>query len=165
MLAGVTRAVAAAAALAAMACSGCGGSSASSGDGGPLNVTAAFYPFEFVAARVGGSAAHVTNLTKPGAGPPDVELTAPQGGRLSRADLVVYERDFQPAVDDAVDQEASKAALDVATIAPLRQGFVPVEEGKLGDDKTADPHVWLDPDRVIGIADAVAARLSALRPE
>src|SRR4051794_31799161 len=152
-------AIVAAAAVAGAAClTGCGasdgrgGGDAGSGQADPLRVVAAFYPLQYVADRVAGTAATVTNLTKPGAEPHDLELSPRQVGAVSKADLVVYERGFQPAVDDAVAQEAHGRALDVATIATLRDG-----EG-------ADPHIWLDPTRMQRIANAVALRLAQLRP-
>jgi zinc transport system substrate-binding protein len=64
----------------------------------------AFYPLQFVApARCRRSRA-VTNLTQPGAEPHDLELTPRQVASLTTASLVIYERGFQPAVDEAVDR-------------------------------------------------------------
>src|SRR4051812_39871647 len=102
----------------------------SASDSQTLRVVVAFYPFEFVAKRVAGPAARVSNLTKPGAEPHDLELTPQQVGSLEKADLVVYERHFQPAVDDAVREHARKRSLDVAAIAPLHQGYTAIENGE-----------------------------------
>src|SRR3954447_6219871 len=102
---------------------GCGAAGTATGSParqpGQLSVVTAFYPFAFVAERVAGGHAVVTTLTQPGAEPHDVELTPRQVGSLSVADLVVYERSFQPAVDQAVDQSGASAVLDTATVVPL----------------------------------------------
>jgi zinc transport system substrate-binding protein len=115
-----------------------------------LTVVAAFYPLQFVTERVGGDMVRVTNLVKPGAEPHDLELNPRQVGQLSDADLVVYLKGFQPAVDDAVAQQAGDSAFDVATVQPLLDG---------GNGK--DPHLWLDPTRLAAISDRVADRLAA----
>jgi len=144
---------------------GASGTTASSGSGSPLHVATAFYPLEYLAARLGGDAATVEDLTAPGAEPHDLELTPQQVGRLSSDDLVVYLHGFQPAVDEAVEQQAQDAALDVATATSQQDGYVPVEEGvEQADEGGLDPHVWLDPEKYAEIAAAVGARLEQLAP-
>jgi zinc transport system substrate-binding protein len=128
---------------------------------GQLSIVTAFYPFAFLAERVAGRHAAVTSLTQPGAEPHDLELTPRQVGSLSSADLVVYERSFQPAVDQAVDQSGAVDVLDTATVVPLEPLGTPVEGH---EDGGLDPHVWLDPGNVARIATAVAQRLAARDP-
>jgi zinc transport system substrate-binding protein len=162
-----SRTVAAAAsgllALTAAACS------ANGADAGPgkVDVVAAFYPLQFITERVGGDAVSVTNLAKPGAEPHDLELNAQQVGKVSDADIVVYLKGFQPAVDEAVAQQGGDRAFDVATVAPLLDATASDpehdEEGDAGHEESAagakDPHVWLDPTRLAAIADRLAERL------
>lgn len=140
---------------------GCGavtaGPGAVAGHPGQLSIVTAFYPFQFIAERVAGSHATVTTLTQPGAEPHDVELTPRQVGAVSTADLVVYERTFQAAVDEAVDQSGAADVLDTASVVPLK----PLTAAQPGNGGL-DPHVWLDPANMVTIADAVAKRLSAL---
>src|SRR5690349_9006747 len=64
-----------------------------------LQVAAAFYPLAWVSEQVGGDHVEVTNLTKPGGEPHDLEPSVEQTADIAQADLVVYERGFQPAVD------------------------------------------------------------------
>jgi len=133
---------------------------------GTLQVATAFYPLEFLASRVGGDAATVENLTEPGAEPHDLELTPQQVARLGEGDLVVYLEGFQPAVDEAVAQQAEDAAFDVSQVTELSPGYVPIEEGVAEpDEQGPDPHVWLDPRRYADIADAVAERMGELEPD
>ena len=118
------------------------------GASGDLAVVTSFYPLQFVTERVAGPAVTVRNLTKAGAEPHDLELGPRDVADLGDADLVVYLAGFQPAVDTAVEQEASDTGYDVAPAARL--------------DREADPHFWLDPTRLADVADAVADRLAAL---
>jgi len=159
----------------------CGSGTTSPGAGGQpvqLEVVTAFYPFQFVTERVAGPHARVASLTQPGAEPHDLELTPRQVGSLSTADLVVYEKSFQPAVDEAVAQSGAADVLDTATVVPLQplgdagheheEGAAaePAEGEHTADDGhdhgDLDPHVWLDPTNLATIATAVADRLAAL---
>ena len=101
-----------------LALSACGAGAAGSSDG-RLSVVASFYPLQYAAEQVGGDLVRVSSLTKPGAEPHDLELTPRDIVRLTKADLVVYEKGFQPAVDDAVAQAAKGTALDVSAPAHL----------------------------------------------
>jgi len=153
-----------AALLALSVTAGCAGRAAASGfTGGRLNVVTAFYPLRFLADRITGGTADVTDLTKPGAEPHDVELNPRQVARIVDAGLVVYLDGFQPAVDQAVAQEAPERALDAASVVPL----LPLSTGTDGETETVhgmDPHLWLDPSRYAAVADAVAARLARADP-
>jgi zinc transport system substrate-binding protein len=120
-------------------------------------VVAGFYPLQFVAEKIGGEQVRVANLTKPGAEPHDLELTPSQMTSISDAQLVLYLKGFQPAVDEAVAQEAARRAFDVATVQPLNDAQAGEESGK-------DPHVWLDPVRLAEIADKTADRLASIDP-
>jgi zinc transport system substrate-binding protein len=136
----VMKPLAALATCAALVLTGC--TSADAGDDdGRMPVTAAFYPLQFAAERVGGDHVRVSSLTKPGVEPHDLELTPKAVGSLARAAAVVYLGGFQPAVDQAVASQAADAAVDVAPAARL--------EGN-------DPHFWLDPTRLADVATALA---------
>lgn len=88
------------------------------GQGGKIAVVASFYPLAYAVQQVGGDKVEVTNLTKPGAEPHDLELTPQDVATVTEAKLAVYEKGFQPAVDKAIaDQQVS--AFDVATVADL----------------------------------------------
>ena len=74
----LTAAVASLAALGLAVATGCSSSTAPTSSSTQVTVTAAFYPFQFVAERVGGALVDVTNLTPPGSEPHDLELTPKQ---------------------------------------------------------------------------------------
>ncbi|MGC5659158.1 metal ABC transporter substrate-binding protein [Micromonospora sp. WMMD723] len=135
-----------------------------------VDVVAAFYPLQFVAERVGGDAVTVTNLAKPGAEPHDLELNPRQVGQVSEAELVFYLKGFQPAVDEAVAQNAADRAFDVTTVAPLRDATADGhehegEDGHAEESGGKDPHLWLDPTRLATVADRLAERLASVDPD
>jgi zinc transport system substrate-binding protein len=143
----------------APAVAACGASSA--GASSEPNVVASFYPYAFVAQQIAGDHATVTNLTAPGLEPHDLELTPQQVADIQDAAVVIYERGFQPAVDEAVDQSAQGLTLDTTSVVPLEDTGAPAEPNDPGEPAlTGDPHVWLDPIRLATITEAVAAELS-----
>jgi len=165
-----TRAVVAGAtALAALTLVGCGGSTASGSGDGKLDVVTSFYPLEFIARSVGGDAVHVTTLTAPGVEPHDLELTPKQVGHVATANLVVYEKGLQPAVDEAIDQNAKDAGFDVAPAAQLEATGADFEEHQepggaapaAHTEDALDPHFWLDPVRYAEVVNAVTEKLVA----
>jgi zinc transport system substrate-binding protein len=113
-------------------------------------VVAAFYPLEYVTRQLAGDHVRVVDLTAPGVEPHDLELKVRQVAEISGADLVVFESKLQPAVDDAVAQNAHGRSLDVAPDVDLQEG---------------NPHFWLDPLRLAKAADAIEERLAAVDPE
>lgn len=168
-LAAVTLAVAA-----LLGVAGCAHRSSDGAADGRLTVVTSFYPLQFVAERVGGPLVHVASLTRPGAEPHDIELTPRDVARLQDADVVVYLRGFQPAVDQAVD--AHTDGQHVLNVAPMAQLERVDEHAVLGDPHaqgehtdhddhgTFDPHFWLDPTRLADVARAVAEALDQADP-
>jgi zinc transport system substrate-binding protein len=160
-------AVVTALALATLAgCGNAGGTASGTTSDGKLDVVASFYPLQYVAEQVGGDRVHVSTLTAPGVEPHDLELTPRQVGRLTKAALIVYEKGLQPAVDEAVEQNAADAGFDVSGTARLEAtGAHFQEQGEQAHKDDIDPHFWLDPTRMADVGDAVAGRLAAADPD
>ena len=157
---------AATALLATAGLTACADGTGGASEPGKVDVVAAFYPLQFLAERIGGDTVAVSNLTKPGAEPHDLELNPRQVGQIVDADVVVYLSGFQPAVDEAVEQNGGDRAFDVAGVTPLRDaaagGHDHDHEGEAGHAEEGggkDPHVWLDPTRLATIGDKLAERL------
>ncbi|EXU70094.1 ABC transporter substrate-binding protein [Streptomyces sp. PRh5] len=155
------------------------------GDGrtdGKLDVVASFYPMQFLAQRIGGSAVHVSSLTKPGVEPHDLEISPRQTADLSKAGLVVYLKGLQPSVDRAITQAEPKQVADAASYTSMEDHGTEVEgeherggegeEGEAGHEghdhfggAAADPHIWLDPVRYAQVAKGVGKALEKADPE
>ena len=84
-----------------------------------LTVVTGVYPLEWLAQEIGGDSVAVVQLTEPGTEPHDLELTGRQIAEVSEADIAFYVEGLQPAVDEAVDQEAAETALNVADVVEL----------------------------------------------
>ena len=143
----------------------CGGSDTA--DDGDLSVSAAFYPLGYVAQRVAGDETEVSTLTAPGTEPHDAELTVSQTAEVVESDVLVYLSEFQPAIDDAVEQAEGVTLVDAANTADL----IPLVEdatedpGHAEEGEQVDPHFWLDPNRLSAVADEVADALAEADPD
>ncbi|MDP9861433.1 MULTISPECIES: metal ABC transporter substrate-binding protein [Streptosporangium] len=156
----------------------CGSGSADSArpggaQGGKPDVTAAMYPLQWLAERVGGPDVTVTGLTKPGVEPHDLELSPLQVAGLEETSLVAYIKGVQPAVDEAVEQHAAGRGFDAAAAVktlPAVAGDEHAEEEahpgeeEHGHDLAYDPHLWLDPSRFATVATQLGEKLAAVDP-
>ncbi|MFE2765557.1 metal ABC transporter substrate-binding protein [Streptomyces albidoflavus] len=182
---------ASAAALSLGVLSACGGADSGGSADGKLAVTASFYPLEFLVEQIGGDHVDVTTLTGPGVEPHDLDITPRQTGQMSEADVLLYLRGLQPAVDKAVDQAGVKNTVDAADLTTLEahgsssgdghdhgeeeghdhaeeEGHDHAEEegdGHDHGDSGLDPHVWLDPVKYAEMADGVGAALQKADPD
>ncbi|WP_093785502.1 metal ABC transporter substrate-binding protein [Actinacidiphila guanduensis] len=156
------------------ALSGCAATVDDFKDDGKLHVTAAFYPLEYLATRIGGRYVDVSDLTRPGTEPHDLELAPRRIAALTHSDVIVYLRGMQPAVDDAVAQSGVRRTVDAAALVPLEDHGTEVDgrdrttgdNGSGGRPETAgaDPHIWLDPVRYAAVAAGVGRALEAADP-
>lgn len=155
--------------------------SSDDGDSRP-SVVVSFYPLQFVAERVVGDKAQVTNLTSPGVEPHDLELTPRQVAKLSESDLVLFESDLQPAVDRTIENSGPKQRLDVGSVVELHhedehEGELAgehegehseedheAEEGD-GHNHEGDPHFWQDPTLLAKVADAFTEKMVGIDPD
>jgi zinc transport system substrate-binding protein len=117
-------------------------------------VVVSFYPLQYVAQRIVGSHATVTNMTKPGVEPHELELRPSQIADISSADVVLYEKGLAPSFDDAVAQTKPEHVVDTTTSVPLRQG-----------DGGTDPHFWQDPTLLAKAASAFTTEMAEADPD
>lgn len=181
-----TAALAATVALAATALTACSGTAGAAGaKDGKLDVMASFYPMQFLAEQIGKDHVKVETLTKPGVEPHDLEITPKQTAQLGEADVVLYLKTLQPAVDKAVAQSGVKNIVDAGTLTKLEVHGTSGHEDHDGHDAAAeeghteapaadghdhgeageDPHVWLDPVKYAEIAKGVGAALEKSDPD
>jgi zinc transport system substrate-binding protein len=174
-------ATAAAAALGLTTLSACSSGSAAAGTDGRFDVVASFYPMSFLAERIGGAHVHVTSLTQPGQEPHDLEISAKQTARLQESDAVLYLKNLQPSVDEAVAQSGVRTKIDAASLTSLEKHVNEVgghaaahdhsenpenaETSEHGESSGLDPHIWLDPVRYAEVAEGVGKAFEKADPD
>ncbi|MCL6667354.1 metal ABC transporter substrate-binding protein [Streptomyces panaciradicis] len=165
-------AVAAVTALGLGSLTACSGDSAAATGTGKFDVVASFYPMAFLAERIGGTHVHVTSLTQPGQEPHDLEISARQTAQLQDSDAVLYLKNLQPSVDDAVAQSEVKTKIDAASLTSLEKhgnevgGHAASHDGSENDELSGlDPHIWLDPVRYAQVAEGVGKAFQKADPK
>ncbi|MGW2030092.1 metal ABC transporter substrate-binding protein [Streptomyces sp. NPDC001356] len=158
-------AVAAVTALGIGTLSACSGDKAVAANTSKFDVVASFYPMAFLAERIGGDHVHVTTLTSPGQEPHDLEISPQQIASLEESDAVLYLKNLQPSVDDAVAQSSVGTKIDAASLTTLENhgsevgghaaGHESHESHEDGESTGKDPHIWLDPVRYAQVAEGV----------
>lgn len=178
-----TAAVASVTVLGLTALSACSSSDAADKDGdGKLNVTASFYPMQYLAKEIGGDHVSVDTLTKPGVEPHDLELSPKQTASLGESDFILYLKGIQPAVDDAIGQSGVKNTVDAAELTELEKHGTGVGHDHGGEEHSeeehseeehghdegeagTDPHIWLDPVKYAEVAEGVGKAMEKADPD
>ena len=165
-------AIAAATALGLGTLSACSSDSAAAANTDKFDVVASFYPMAFLAEQIGGDHVHVTSLTQPGQEPHDLEISAKQTAALQESDAVLYLKNLQPSVDDAVAQSEVKTKIDAASLTTLEKhgnevGGHAAEHDDHENEELAglDPHIWLDPVRYAQVAEGVGKAFEKADPD
>ncbi len=163
--------MAATAALGLGTLTACSGASAA-GNTDKFDVVASFYPMAFLAERIGGDHVHVTSLTQPGQEPHDLEISAKQTAQLQESDAVLYLKNLQPSVDDAVAQSEVKTKIDAAALTSLEKhgnevgGHAAEHDDHENEELSGlDPHIWLDPVRYAQVAEGVGKAFEKADPD
>ncbi|AVV42707.1 metal ABC transporter substrate-binding protein [Streptomyces sp. ID05-04B] len=164
-------AVAAATALGLGTLSACSSDSAAAADTDKFDVVASFYPMAFLAEQIGGDHVHVTSLTQPGQEPHDLEISAKQTAALQESEAVLYLKNLQPSVDDAVAQSEVKTKIDAASLTTLEKhgnevgGHAAEHDDHENEELSGlDPHIWLDPVRYSQVAEGVGKAFEKADP-
>lgn len=111
-----------------------------------ITVVAGFYPLAEMAQQIGGRRVDVMNLTPAGAEAHDLELTPSQVDAVLDADVVLFAGGFQPALEEVTERRDGAPAIDLAA------------------DSGADPHFWLDPQRMVSAIPKVRTALTDADP-
>lgn len=137
-----------------------------------FDVVASFYPLQYLAEQIGGSHVHVTSLTKPGQEPHDLEISAQQTAALQESDAVLYLKNLQPAVDDAVAQSEVGTKIDAASLTTEEKhgnevgGHAATHDTSKNEELAGlDPHIWLDPVRYAQVAAGVGKAFEKADPK
>ncbi|MFE6825739.1 metal ABC transporter substrate-binding protein [Streptomyces sp. NPDC057690] len=165
-------AVAAVTALGLGTLSACSSDSAAAANTDKFDVVASFYPMAFLAEQIGGDHVNVTSLTEPGQEPHDLEISAKQTAALQESDAVLYLKDLQPSVDDAVAQSEIKTKIDAASLTTLEKhgnevgGHAAEHDDHENEESSGlDPHIWLDPVRYSQVAEGVGKAFEKADPD
>ena len=117
-------------------------------------ITASFYPQAFVLTELVGTHFQIFNLTPSGVEPHDYEPTAQDSVMLQQSELLVVNGQLEPWLDSFA--ASSTNPLKILELVPSAV--------EATDTRLLDPHVWLDPKKMMEMSDVILARLLILDP-
>ncbi len=145
------------------------GCSVPSSYSGKTTVVASIYPLGFAMQRIAGDDAAVSIVTPTGTEPHEFEPTPRQIVAAIEADLFVYNGGgIDPWADSVARERTNAGKLSVKALAVdgtlLAADSVKEDEFPADPDIAFDPHIWLDPIRLSGVAALGASALSDVDP-
>lgn len=125
-----------------------------------VSVVTSFYPLYFFANEIGGSLAHITNITPAGAEPHDYEPTARDIANIHDSQLLILNGGGLEAWSDDVQKDLDTAKTTVITAGQSLTNQKFQDEGEM----LTDPHVWLSPPLTKKIVDEITAGFVEVDP-
>lgn len=155
-----------------------GGGSDAGNQNGKVMVYTTLFPLYDAAALIGGEHVTVTNMIPPGVESHDFEPKPKEMVDLQKADLFIYNgAGFERWIEKAVanlDQKRTKVinaseGITLLTKEDVTEGADPHGEESATTSETqtqggVDPHIWLDADNMIKIAEKIYQSLKELDP-
>ena len=128
--------------------------SAESVDDGEIHIVVTTSVLGDIVNRAFGTEASVTTIMPGGADPHEFEPSARQVAEIRSADLVVANGlGLEEGLEDVLEEIDGDALVEVGPqVAPIA----------FDESGASDPHVWLDPLRMIAVVDVVAERLGSI---
>jgi ABC-type Zn uptake system ZnuABC Zn-binding protein ZnuA len=154
---------------------GCGGKKAG-GAGDKPKVAVSIFPLYDLTRRIAGDRLDVRLILPPGRSEHNFDPTPKEIAKLAGAKLAITvgldmdlwaETTIRAAASDAkifrVGEKVKTMPIDVEPVgeAEAHKGEAPDADDKPG---APDPHVWMDPERMIGVIDAIAGELAVVDP-
>jgi zinc transport system substrate-binding protein len=133
----------------------------SNGNNNTFLVTTSFYPLYYFTSQIGGDKILVKNITPPGAEPHDYDISTKDLITIQQSKLLILQaQDFEPW-GEKIKNSLGKNSVKVIFAS---EGLVSDEIIK-SDQKTIDPHIWLDPKLAKKEVENIEEALSSVYPE
>ncbi len=126
-----------------LALTGCSSETEKSGDYTKPQVYASFYGIYDLVSAIGGDKIDVYNMVPSGTEPHDWEPSTKDMAKLSQADILFYNG---MGMESWIDKVKASAG-DNVYYSELSQG--------IGDENSSDPHIWLDPQNALKMAEKI----------
>ncbi|MCM3364413.1 metal ABC transporter solute-binding protein, Zn/Mn family [Niallia sp. Sow4_A1] len=132
-----------------------------------LNIYTTIFPLQDFSEKIGGKYVQVENIVPTGSDAHSFEPSTKTMVKISEGDAFVYLgtgiEGFTDAVIEAVKNEQTKIVKASEGVALIDSNGIIVKEKAVKGD--VDPHVWLDPNRAIQLAENIKNVFIEIKPE
>lgn len=132
-----------------------------------LNIYTTIFPLQDFSEKIGGKYVQVENIVPTGSDAHSFEPSTKTMVKISEGDAFVYLgtgiEGFTDAVIEAVKNEQTKIVKASEGVALIDSNGIIVKEKTVKGD--VDPHIWLDPNRAIQLAENIKNVFIEIKPE
>ena len=133
-----------------------------------LLIYTSIYPLEYIAEEIAGNKAMIESIYPPGVDAHTYEPTSREITQTADGDAFIYigagMESFAETMADALENQALQF-IEIGTQEELFKSTTQKHDEDHEHHSDVDPHIWLDPIRMIQMAEIVTSELSELRPE
>ncbi|MCR8850908.1 metal ABC transporter substrate-binding protein [Rossellomorea sp. SC111] len=156
-----------------------GNNGSQSEEGESISIMTSLYPLQYFAERIGGALVKVEALLPPGSDAHTFEPTSKDMISIAESDLFIYNglgmESYAEKITHSLKNEDTIMVEATKGVDVIASSHGHSEEGEQEEDGAGheeehhhgdyDPHVWLDPNRAIGLAENIRNALIDLQPE
>jgi len=133
-----------------------------------LLIYTSIYPLEYIAEEIAGNKAMIESIYPPGVDAHTYEPTSREITQMADGDAFIYigagMESFAETMADALENQALQF-IEIGTQEELFKSTTQKHDEDHEHHSDVDPHIWLDPIRMIQMAEIVTSELSELKPE
>lgn len=134
-----------------------------------FEIYTSLYPFQYITEQIGGDTVAVHSILPPGADAHTYEPTSKEVISIAKGDLFFYLGAGMESFAETVAESLASQDVKLIEIAGDKSLFINGEHEHDDDHghhhSDYDPHVWLDPLRLIQIAEIIKDELISLNPD
>lgn len=150
--------------------SACGtNSSEDSSTDGKLVIYTSVYPLEFLASQIAGDLASVKSVYPPGVDAHTYEPSSKEITNIARSDAFIYLGAGMESFSESIVESLSSHDVLFIEVGENEQLFLHANDDEHNHDNhhhgDFDPHIWLDPLRMIKVGELITSNLSELDPD
>lgn len=150
--------------------SACGtNSSEDSSTDGKLVIYTSVYPLEFLASQIAGDLASVKSVYPPGVDAHTYEPSSKEITNIARSDAFIYLGAGMESFSESIVESLSSHDVLFIEVGENEQLFLHANDDEHNHDDhhhgDFDPHIWLDPLRMIKVGELITSNLSELDPD
>lgn len=124
-----------------------------------LHIYTSIYPLQFIAQQLLGDEATVSSVYPPGVDAHTYEPAARDITAIAKADAFFYVGGHMESFSETIARTLDGHPVTLNALINQADIFLTNESGEI------DPHLWLDPSRMIQVADWMKSQLEALEPD
>lgn len=154
----------------AVLASGCGSPQDSNSDDTELTIYTSVYPIQYIAERISGDLAAVETIYPPGVDAHSYEPSTRDMTKIAESDAFIYLGNQMEPFADAAAEALQSEKVSLIELGEYEELFLSLDGEHHHEDEEHhhgdfDPHIWLDPIRMIKMSEVITNHLVEISPE